>query len=273
MADKAEQTQKKGNTGLLIGIIIVLVLVIIAILVFLVWGTSRGVATVADTVADTAAEVADTAEEVAEAIETALPFVESVADAVDEGSSDPISETDFVRNMHLITLRNDDFPDIAYKHISYKRYANEEVIGRMTVEKGKPYILETGRLDGWDTYIEKAYVKDIGPGYYQTRVEIFDSNEGAEIAFSPKYLWVYTNVDRAPDEILDDNCDFGDECLYLAFTKVTPGSTSVSVRWDYVFRVGNVIAWVYVNGSDLETFESDALEAAQIVYDRIVALQ
>ncbi|MHA2428632.1 MAG: hypothetical protein ACXADB_11470 [Candidatus Hermodarchaeia archaeon] len=253
MAGKAKQSQKKRGSGLRIGLIIIIVIVVLALLLLLVWGSASGIASLADTVADTARDVAG--------------GIEGVV-----GGSGPISTTKFISNMHILTLRNDDFP-IAYKHTTNRRISNDYVIGQMTVELGKSYILDTGRLDGWDTYIEKLDLKDIGPSFYQTRVEIFETNEGAEIAFSPKYLWVYTNLDRAPDEILDENCEFGNECLYLSYVDVTPGTSTVLVRWDYVFRHKNVIAWVYVKGTDIETFEEDAYEAAKTVYDRLLALE
>ncbi|MGD8455837.1 MAG: hypothetical protein PVF83_05580 [Anaerolineales bacterium] len=253
MAGKTVQPQTKKRSGLLIGVIVVIVLVAIALLVFLVWGSASGIASVADTVSDLAGGVAE--------------GIEGVA-----GGGDTISSTKLISNMHILTLRNDDFP-IAYKHTTNNRLSNDQVIGMMTVEKGKTYIIDTGRMDGWDTYIEKLDNKDIGPSAYQSRVEVFETAEGAKTAFSPEYLWVYTNPNRTPDEILDDNCEFGNECLYLYYVDVTAGSTTVNVRWDYVFRYKNVIVWVFVKGSDIETFEEDAYNAAKTVYDRLLALE
>jgi hypothetical protein len=253
MAGKGEQPQTKKRSGLLIGLIVIIVLAVIALLIFLVWGSASGIASVADAVADVAGDVAG-------GIEGAV------------GSSDPINTNKFISNMHILTLRNDDFP-IDYKHTTNSRLSNDKLIGMMTVAKGKPYILATGRVDGWDTYIEKVNVNDIGPNYYQSRVEVFETAEGAETAFSPEYLWVYTNPNRTPDEILDDNCEFGNECLYLSYVDVTPGSTTVNVRWDYVFRYKNVIVWVYVKGTDIETFEENAYDAAKMIYDRVLALE
>jgi hypothetical protein len=253
MAGKAEQPQKRGRSGLLVGLIVIIVLVAIALLIFLLWGSASGIASVADTISDIAGNVAG-------GIEGAV------------GGSEPINTNKFISNMHILTLRNDDFP-VNYKHTTNNRISNDKVIGMMTVEKGKSYIIDTGRVDGWDTYIEKLKPNDIGPSYYQSRVEIFETIQGAQTAFSPQYLWVYTNPNRAPGEISDDHCEFGDECLYLSSVDVTPGSTIVNVRWDYVFRYKNVIAWVYVKGTDIETFEEDAHDAAQKVYDRLLALE
>jgi len=253
MAGKAEQPQTKKRSGLLIAVIVVIVLIAVALLLLVVWGSASGIASFADSVADVAGDVAG-------GIEGAV------------GGSEPIDTNLFISKMHTLTLKNDDFP-IAYNHTTNKQLANNQIIGMMTVEKGKTYILDTGRVNGWDTYIEKTNVNDIGPNFYQSRVEIFETIEGAETAFSPEYLWVYTNPNRAPDEILDDNCEFGNECLYLSYVDVTPGSTTMNLRWDYVFRYKNIIAWVYVKGSNIETFEEDAYDAAKIVYDRILALE
>jgi len=253
MAGKVEQPQKRGRSGLLVGLIIIIVLAAIALLIFLLWSSASGISSVADKISDIAGNVAG-------GIEGAV------------GGSEPIDTNKFISNMHILTLKNEDFP-IDYKHTTNGRISNDKVIGMMTIEKGKTYIIDTGRVDGWDTYIEKLKPNDIGPSYYQSRVEIFETVDGAKTAFSPQYLWVYTNPNRAPDKILDDHCEFGDECLYLSYVDVTPGSTIVNVRWDYVFRVKNVIAWVYVKGSDVETFEEDAYNAAQTLYNRILALE
>jgi hypothetical protein len=251
MSEKVQQSPKKGRKGLIIGIIIILIIALIAYLLFFVWGTASGISSLADRVADIAGGVAESV---------------SILD------KETVDTTSFIRNMHLIVLRNDDFP-IDYKHTSNTRLSNEEIIGEMTVEKGKTYIIQSGRVDGWDTYIDKVYTKDIGPSIYQTRVEIFETTEGAEKAFSPEWLWVYTNPEKAPDKFIDENCQFGDECLLFTYTDLTPGSTTVKVRWDVVFRHKNIIAWVFVKGTDIETFEQDALDGAQVVYDRILALE
>ena len=248
MSEKGEQTQKKGTSRLILGIILIIILIIVVLLFF---GSASGIASVADKVSDIAGGVADSA---------------NIFDG------DPVETSKFVSNMHIITLRDSDFA-VSYKHSKNSRLSNDELLGLMTIEAGKTYLIQTGRVDGWDTYIEKLDNKDIGPSFYQTRVEIFETVEGAELAFSPEWLWVYTNIKRAPDEILDDNCEFGDECLYLSYVDTVPGSTIVNVRWDYVFRYKNIIAWVYVKGSDIETFEQDANDAAQLVYDRILALE
>ena len=138
-----------------------------------------------------------------------------------EGS--PVSESGFQVDSFELVIRPEDL-DISYESKSDTRLSNEEVIGRMTVAEGKKYIQETGRLDGWDMYMEKINIKDIGPSAYRSMVELFETNDGASKAFEKDWFWVYTNPENDPDYISEKSCDFGNECLFVTYDKVTPGS-------------------------------------------------
>jgi hypothetical protein len=232
MSKEVDPIPKKSRKGLLIGILIILVIVVIAVVIF--------------------------------SLQTSIGGITNIL-----GSGDTISTAEFIRSMDRIVLKNNDFP-ISYQHTDESRFSNDEVIGEMTIEMGKTYIIETSRVDGWEMYIEKLNNKDIGPSIYRSRVEIFETVQGAKLAFSRDWLWVYTNPNKTPDEFIDQNCNFGDECLLFMYQEAKPGA--LTNEWDVLFRYKNVIAWVMVRGSDLETFEQDALDAAQVVYDRILAI-
>jgi len=237
MAKEVDPTQKKSNKGLLIGILIVLVILVIAVVAFWVSISTGGAGSI-----------------------------------LGLGLGGPVDTNQFIRNMRAIALLNEDF-SIDYDHISDKHFTNDEVVGRMTLGEGKPYVIETGRVDGWETYLEKTNVRDIGPSVVRSRVEIFETVDGAKKAFGREFLWVYTDPNKTPDEILDKNCKYGDECLLLYYEEVTPGTTAMKVQWDIVFRYKNVVVWVLVRGSDIETYEQDAHDAAQIVLDGLEAIE
>ncbi len=233
MAKEVDPIPKKSNKGLLIGILIVLVILVIAVIYF-VTSTSVG----------------------------------GLSSILGGGA---IDTNQFLRKMRDISLQNDDFT-IPYNSITDKHFSNDEIIGRMTLEEGKPYVIETGRVDGWETYLEKTNVRDIGPEIIRSRVEIFETVDGAKKAFSREFLWVYNDPEKKPDEILDDNCKYGDECLLLYYEEITPGAAALKVQWDIVFRYKNVLAWVLVRGSDIETYEQDVHDVAQIVLDSLEAI-
>jgi hypothetical protein len=234
MTKEVDPIPKKSNKGLLIGILIVFVILVIAMIVF--WTqTSAG----------------------------------GIADIFGVGGT--IDTNQFLRKMRDISLQNDDL-SIAYSSVTDKHFTNEEIAGRMTFEEGKPYVIETGRVDGWETYLEKTNARDIGPSVVRSRVEIFETVNGAKKAFSREFLWVYNDPERKPDEILDENCKYGDECLLLYYEEITPGATAIKVQWDIVFRYKNVVAWVLVRGSDIETYEQDVHDVAQIVLDNLEAI-
>jgi len=233
MTKEVDPIPQKSNKGLLIGILIVLVILIIAVIYFVASTSAGGLSSVL--------------------------------------GGGAIDTNQFLRKMRDISLQNDDF-SIPYNSITDKHFDNDAIVGRMTLEEGKPYVIATGRVDGWETYLEKTNVRDIGPEVIRSRVEIFETVDGAKTAFSDDYLWVYNDPDKEPDEILDENCKHGDECLLLYYEEITPGSTAMKVEWDIVFRYKNVVAWVIVRGSDIETQEQDAHDAAQIVLYSLEAI-
>lgn len=182
-----------------------------------------------------------------------------------------VGRRDFVKEMHELVLRPEDL-SVAYNKQHDTRLSNNEVIGMMTVETGKRYILDTGRLDGWDLYMEKSSLTDFGPVAYKSRVEIFETTDGARKAFSEDWHWLYTDPEKEPDEYLDKNCKYGSECLFFLYDDTVPGSGTSIVQYDVVFRYKNVLVWVYARGSDIDTTEDHALDAAQLIYDRLTAI-
>lgn len=188
------------------------------------------------------------------------------------GEASPVEERGFIRDMHEIVINPADLEEILgipYTIQNNSRLSNEEVIRLMTAQIGKEYILETGRVDGWDLYMEKTNYSDIGPSSYRSKVEIFETNEGAKKALSEDWFWVYTDPEKKPDEYIDKSCKFGSECLFFMNEEVTPGTGVANVQYHIVFRYQNVLVQLFVKGTDLETNEDQALEAAQLILDAL----
>lgn len=174
----------------------------------------------------------------------------------------------FLLNIHELPIRPTDMR-AGYDYISDSRLANEELVGRMTAAIGKRYVTETGRLDGWEIVLEKIKPADVAPLNIHTRVDIFDSSDGASLAMSDDWLFVYKNQEKEPDEILDKNCGIGNECILYKYIKYEVAAEAATVRYDVVFRYKNVLVWVYINGLDYETTQQNALDLAQIILDRL----
>lgn len=188
----------------------------------------------------------------------------------------PVEERGFQRDSYEIVIRPADLKvllGISYTIQNDSRLSNEEVIGRMTTVEGKKYILETGRVDGWDLYMEKTTNSKIGPSAYRSMVELFETAAGAKKAFDRDWFWVYIDPENDQDYISEKSCDFGDECLFFIYDKVTPGSGIANVEYNIGFRYKNVLIQVFVKGADFETEEDDALDAAQLILDRLKEIE
>ncbi len=188
------------------------------------------------------------------------------------GEGSPVEERGFQRDSFEIVLRPADL-DISYTIQNDFRVSNDDVIRRMTAVEGKKYILETGRVDGWDLYMEKTNNTKIGPSGYRSKVELFETNDGASKAFDRDWFWVSIDPDNDPDYISEKSCDIGDECLFIIYDKVIPGSGIANVEYNIGFRYRNVLVQVFVKGADFETKEDDALDAAQLILDSLKEIE
>ena len=188
------------------------------------------------------------------------------------GEANLVEERGFQRDSFELVLRPADL-DISYTIQNDGRLSNEVIIGRMTALIGKTYILETGRVDGWDLYMEKTSNSKIGPSAYRSKVEFFETAAGASKAFDKDWFWVNIDPDNDPDYISEKSCDFGDECLFITYDKVIPGSGIANVEYNIGFRFNNVLIQVLVKGADFETKDNDALDAAQLILDSLKEIE
>ena len=181
----------------------------------------------------------------------------------------PVNE--LVKEARYHVLRPDDLAANYYlAQGGEKPLTNDHVILSMKVANGKQYILDTGRVDGWEITLLRSSNTDITPEKYNSSISIFETSEGASTALSPQYFWAYTNEDQQPDEILDESCKVGSECILFAYEDYNRVSGVTKMRYDVAFRYKNALVWVSAFGLDIETTPEHVLEAAEIIYQRLV---
>jgi hypothetical protein len=146
--------------------------------------------------------------------------------------------------------------------------SNKEIILLYGEARGKNYILQTGRVDGWQITMLKNHELDIAPSKFKSSLDLFQTAEGAQLAFSPEWFWVY-QPENAPDEWLDKSCNIGTECIFFMYEDYSPVSGLTTLRYDVAFLYQNVVVWVSGSGIDMEITEADVLNAAQAVFDKL----
>jgi len=149
------------------------------------------------------------------------------------------------------------------------RYGNDYYIGQFGEYQGKSFIVETGRVDGWKLRIKRDSSKDITPAVFESYVEVYETADGASLALSPEWFWAYNDADRAPDEFVKNGCDIGQECLLFTYEDFDPATGLTTERYDVAFRYHNIITWVSGRSLDIEISQSDVLNAAQTLYDKL----
>jgi len=195
-----------------------------------------------------------------------LPFALPGSQGVDQDM--------FIVSMDDLVLQPADF-SAAYNIVpgGNTRVDNAKFSSGFGAAYGKPFILNTGRVDGWDLAMERANPDDFAPEYVRSRVEIYEETSGASAALSEDWLWAYQLEDRRPEAFLDTNCSLGSDCLTYMYKEVKAGQGAIIERYDVVFRYQNVVAWVFIKGQQGEVSEDMVLDYGQMVLNKIQLLE
>ena len=185
-----------------------------------------------------------------------------------------VPQAQFIVEMNKLVLRPQDLTT-AYKIVpgGDLNMSNSQLSNNVGAAYGKPLILNTGRVDGWDLAMERINPDDFAPEYVRSRVEIYQDASGAKTALSPDWFWAYTMEERAPDEFLDKSCNVGSDCFTFMYTEVKPGGGSIVERYDATLRYKNVVIWVMIKGFQGEVSEDLVLDYAQMVLNKVEAVQ
>ena len=169
-------------------------------------------------------------------------------------------------------LRPEDLPD------QYKITANSEqhltnlrVINTVGEVKGKRYMAATFRLDGWSLELERANKEDLTPYTVYSQIEVFETAEGAQVAFGEDWLPVYQEPEddtKIPNWI-EDGCDFGDACIMYYYEKLDPATDLTTLQYEVVFVYKNTLAQVMGRGLDFDMNPDYIVNAAEILFNKV----
>ncbi len=178
-------------------------------------------------------------------------------------------------NLDQFVIRPEDLPH-DYKILPGGEvpYGNSVIMYDMGEVRAKRYIVNTGRVAGWNLELQRERKADIVPYTMFSKVELFDTVEGAETAFSEEWLPVY--LEEADDEgrpvhWIDNGCDFGDECIMYYYEKFDPATELTQLQYEVVFLYDNLLATVMGRGLDIDMNPDYILNAAEIMYGKIDA--
>jgi len=185
-----------------------------------------------------------------------------------------VPQAEFIVGMNKLVLRPQDLTT-AYNIVpgGDLNLSNSQLSNNVGAAYGKPMILNTGRVDGWDLAMERVNPDDFAPEYVRSRVEIYQEASGAKAALSPDWFWAYTMEDRAPDQFLDKSCNIGSDCVTFMYTEVKAGGGAIVERYDAALRHKNVVIWVMIKGYQGEVSEALVLDYAQMVLNKVEAVQ
>ncbi len=251
MATTTPSSRRGWMIGLVVLAFIALLAVIAVLAVNLMRATAGGVSFVADQVSDVAEGVSEAAGEV----------------AVSGGQE--LNAEAFVRVEDQYVLRPSDFTVTYFvPQGGEKRVSNNSVVLDMGEYEGKTYITQTGRVDGWWIQLRRSNNAVVAPAIYESSIDVFETVEGAALALSPDWFWAYSD-ENTPTEFIDTSCGFGDQCIFFMYERFDPATRLTTLRYDIAFTYRNVLVWVSARGLDVEITEQDALDAAQLLFDRL----
>ena len=180
-----------------------------------------------------------------------------------------------VENLDDYVLRPEDMPN-EYKiveggelHLSSKR-----IINMMGEVDAKRYIAATGRIDGWSLELQRVKKEELLPYTFISEVEVFETAEGAALAFSPEWLPVYQEPEdeNAPTpNWIENGCDFGDACIMYYYEKLDPATELTTLQYEIVFVYRNVIGKITARGIDYDMDVDYFEQMAQVFFNKIDA--
>lgn len=181
----------------------------------------------------------------------------------------PADTESLLLNIDDLVLKPSDLPG-NYSTDYSTHFSNEHIVNVMGAAAAKTYALETDRVDGWQVYYTRVGAGQLVPEFFFNRTELFETTQGAALALSEDFFPAYTDEDKAPDEWL--RCNYGQECIMYSYREVKAGAGAANVRIDMAFRYKNVLIWLYVQGQEGEATEEYLYDAADILINRIDAL-
>lgn len=185
-----------------------------------------------------------------------------------------LPQDEFIVTMDQLALRPSDL-DAAYQIApgGDLRMDNAQLSKFMGAAYAKPYVNQTGRVDGWDILMSRVNANEFSPETVRSQVSYFKDIDGAKDALSEDWFWAYQLEDRMPDEFIDKNCNLGSDCMTFMYSEAKAGAGNIIERYDVAFRYKNVVIWVFIKGVQGEVSEDLVLEYGQMVLDKVQTLE
>jgi len=182
-------------------------------------------------------------------------------------ADEELNTTRLVPALKNIMLRPEDLKE-EYIMQNDKEVDNTRMISQITWGDGRVYNAATSRITGWNTYMERAQ-NIFAPFSFRTRVEVFETVEGAKTAFSDDWLFIYNDENLDLSEILSTDCDYGQECVLAYYEENIAGTTDFNVYYHLVFRYHNVTVYVFSRGLEGTVDEDTVYEIADLMISRL----
>jgi hypothetical protein len=174
-----------------------------------------------------------------------------------------------VAKLPEFVLRPEDLPD-QYRFLSggESRFANIILINEQGEIEAKEYIVATERVDGWRTKLERVNKEDIAPAAFESQVELFESNQGAQAAISPDW---YPAYQEGAEQVkwVEEGCNLGEECLFYYYRSHDPAANLTKLRYEVAFTYRNLLVWVMGRGLEIDMDPEYVLNAAQAIHDKL----
>lgn len=254
----AVDTQPRPGSGRAakVGLIAVLVFAFLLLALLVFWAVTGGLAIFAGGLSTVADRVASGAEQANQSLTI--------------GGDEVLAPNTFIRVQDQYVLLPTDLPTAYYRPEGETgRVSNREYIGAAGELQGKQFVSATGRVDGWETRLKRTTNKEIAPAGWYSTIDVFETNDGASLALSPEWFWVYADPERAPTEWLKDGCDLGQECLMWVNERFDQVERITILSYHVAFRFHNVVVWVNGHGLDVDITADDVLDAARAVLVRL----
>ena len=147
-----------------------------------------------------------------------------------------------VENLDDYVLRVEDMPN-QYKIVTdgEQHLTNLKVINTVGEVDAKRYLAATTRMDGWSMELERVKKEELIPYTMYSQVEVFETADGAQAAFSPDWFHAYIDEERETHWI-EGGCDIGDACIMYYYEKLDPTTELTTLQYEVAFVYKNVLA-------------------------------
>ena len=174
-----------------------------------------------------------------------------------------------IENLDDFVLRAEDMSN-QYRLVEdgEQHITNRRVLNTIGQAEGKRYIAASNRLDGWSIELERVNKEDLTPYTIFSKVEVFETTEGAQTAFGTDWFHAYTDDNRKPHWI-EGGCNIGDICIMYYYEKFDPTTELTTLQYEIAFVYRNVLAQVMGRSLDFDMNSEYVIQAAELLFGKI----